>query len=71
MSDDIIIEYRSKDCKDNKHNKCAGKWTGLGIQVVCNCPCYHNKKEGSLGRFGTAGQTPLSQQSALNRMIDC
>jgi hypothetical protein len=71
MNGNVVIDFLSKDCKDKKHKECAGKWRGLGMEVICNCPCYHDKKEGSLGRFGTAAQTPLPQQSALNRMSNC
>src|SRR5215212_962465 len=38
------IDFLSKRCKDNEHQKCYGNWVGLGIRVDCNCLCHHNKK---------------------------
>lgn len=38
-----IIDFVSSCCKHNIHEKCHGKWQGLGFDFNCNCMC-HNKK---------------------------
>jgi hypothetical protein len=39
------IEFLNKECKNNEHYKCAGKWQGLGFEVYCSCNCHHKKGE--------------------------
>ena len=41
---DIAIDFRSKDCKSNRHQNCASKWNGFGFEIICSCEC-HKKKE--------------------------
>ncbi len=40
-----VIDFLSKECRDKEHQKCYGKWIGLGFQVDCNCLCHHNNKK--------------------------
>lgn len=35
-----VIEFLSKECKNNTHQKCYGNWTGLGFRVNCSCHCH-------------------------------
>lgn len=41
------IDFTSKNCKSNNHFECAGKWEGLGLEVICVCHCEdkHNNAE--------------------------
>jgi hypothetical protein len=41
-----ILDFESKNCKQNDHNSCASKWHGLGFDIICNCRCH--KKEMAL-----------------------
>ena len=34
------IQIKSKDCKSEEHNLCAGHWKGLEIEVSCECECH-------------------------------
>ena len=38
------IDFLSKDCKNNEHQKCYGNWVGLGFRVDCNCLCHQHQK---------------------------
>jgi hypothetical protein len=40
-----IVEFRSRDCKNNNHQNCAGSWNGFGFEVYCSCICHHKKGE--------------------------
>ena len=40
-----IVEFRSKDCKNNNHQNCAGSWNGFGFEVYCSCYCHYKKGE--------------------------
>ena len=41
---DITIDFRSKDCKSNRHQNCASKWNGFGFEIICSCECHESKK---------------------------
>jgi len=41
----ITIDFRSKDCKSNRHQNCASKWNGFGFQIICSCKCHNRKEE--------------------------
>jgi Zn ribbon nucleic-acid-binding protein len=43
-----LVDFLSKDCRNNNHVDCYGKWQGLGIEAICCCKCGHNKKEKAL-----------------------
>ena len=47
MSEQELLEFCSKNCKNNSHNLCIGNWEGLGFKVQCNCECH---KKVVLGR---------------------
>jgi hypothetical protein len=40
-----VVEFRSKDCKNNNHQNCAGSWNGFGFEFYCSCNCHHKKEE--------------------------
>jgi hypothetical protein len=35
-----VIEFLSKECKNKDHQKCYGRWIGLGFKVDCCCHCH-------------------------------
>ena len=39
----IIADFISRQCKEQNHTQCIGRWTGVAIEVVCNCKCDHKK----------------------------
>jgi hypothetical protein len=41
----LLIDFLSRDCKMNMHERCYGLWYGLKTNIICNCTC-HNKKSG-------------------------
>ena len=43
MSNDNVIEFINKNCKNQEHSLCHGKWSGFGINVVCECTCHEKK----------------------------
>jgi len=43
----LLVDFLSRDCKENMHEKCCGSWCGLNIHISCNCVC-HSKKLGGL-----------------------
>jgi hypothetical protein len=45
-----IIDFTSKQCKDNLHGQCGGRWKGLGFEIICGCKCNHNKNNQALDR---------------------
>jgi len=61
-----VIDFRSKGCKDNEHQKCYGTWIGLGLQVDCNCLCHHNDKtiDTKSGKFG---ETVLESNNNMSK----
>ena len=32
-----VIDFVSKQCKNNQHSFCDSKWLGFGIQFNCEC----------------------------------
>ena len=48
MTDDLFLDFLSKNCKVEEHDACAGRWTGFGAKVCCSCGC-HGKKGKVLG----------------------
>lgn len=36
----ILIDFKSKSCKQEQHNGCSNKWNGLGFEVICTCDCH-------------------------------
>lgn len=38
-----LIEFRSKQCKQDKHWLCSRQWKGLGFIALCNCTCHEKK----------------------------
>ena len=68
----LQAEIKSKDCKSQKHKSCAGHWTGLGIEVVCDCECHEKVGLGPQERNQAQHQTgtgPLFEVSQNNSYI--
>jgi hypothetical protein len=42
----LLIDFCSKDCKENMHEKCCGSWYGLNTSIICNCMCHSKKLSG-------------------------
>jgi hypothetical protein len=40
-----IVDFLSRECKNDLHSKCQGQWQGLGLNIICRCDCNHKKKE--------------------------
>jgi hypothetical protein len=38
------LDFVSKDCKQDNHQRCGSKWSGFGFDVVCRCPCHSIQK---------------------------
>jgi hypothetical protein len=34
------IDFKSKECKKEKHKSCDRTWNGLGFTVICTCNCH-------------------------------
>jgi len=39
----IVVDFISKQCKDNLHSECGSRWVGLGLEIICSCECKHKK----------------------------
>jgi hypothetical protein len=44
----MVIDFISKQCKDNLHSECSGRWEGLGFEIICACKCKHDKNSQAL-----------------------
>lgn len=46
MSKYKLLEFCSKYCKNDDHNRCFSTWYGLGFEANCKCICHfkNNKK---------------------------
>jgi hypothetical protein len=38
-----VIDFVSRECKHGIHQRCCGKWEGLGFEIICSCKCGHKK----------------------------
>lgn len=43
-----VIDFISKQCKDDRHCECSGRWEGLGFEIICACKCKHDKNSQAL-----------------------
>jgi len=43
LTSDTSIDFLSRECRNNFHNSCHGKWEGLGFEIICSCKCGHGK----------------------------
>ena len=48
MNDNTILQFTSKDCKNEVHSKCHSSWTGLGFNIICGCICHGQKSQASI-----------------------
>jgi hypothetical protein len=48
MNDNTVLQFTSKDCKNNVHSNCHSSWTGLGFNIICSCICHGQKSAASL-----------------------
>ncbi len=39
----IVIDFTSKQCKQEQHKECSDNWNGFGFEIICICKCH--KKE--------------------------
>jgi hypothetical protein len=44
----MVIDFISKQCKDDRHCECSGRWEGLGFEIICTCKCKHDKNSQAL-----------------------
>jgi hypothetical protein len=58
-----ILNFRSKNCKNEIHRQCHGTWEGLGFQCQCECLCHKEKNKVAVGFRGP-------NSAALNNTID-
>ena len=40
-----VIDFKSRQCRLNRHSFCAGSWFGLGFQCNCECKCHQEKNQ--------------------------
>jgi hypothetical protein len=40
MNENTVLQFTSKDCKNEIHSKCHSGWTGLGFDIICGCKCH-------------------------------
>lgn len=73
MNENTILQFTSKDCKNEVHSKCHSSWTGLGFNIICGCVCHgqkpaasiiKNKKCSGLSTGKNKGKTTLEQRVA-------
>jgi hypothetical protein len=41
MNSNNLLEFTSKECILNAHQKCAREWEGIGIKALCKCKCHY------------------------------
>jgi hypothetical protein len=58
MSNQDVLEFSSKSCKNNSHNICIGHWEGLGFKVQCNCECHKKSVLGRIESRPNTGNSP-------------
>ena len=46
MNSKELMEFHSKECKQDRHSNCARQWEGFGFNVICKCDCHQNNKKG-------------------------
>ena len=52
MNEATLLEFLSKQCKNDTHNDCCGIWQGLGLEVLCDCKCHKKKEQEALAEVG-------------------
>jgi hypothetical protein len=60
MSSIKNFDFLSRNCRTFKHVDCYGRWSGLGLSVLCSCLCH--KKEELEKQF--RGTSSSSRQSS-------
>lgn len=67
-----VIDFISKQCRNDLHYECNGRWKGLGYEIICCCTCNHYKNRQALEQveepFSNTNHTvqPLSVQGAAS-----
>jgi P4 family phage/plasmid primase-like protien len=66
LNPNALIDFLSRECRNKNHQGCAGGWSGLGIDVACNCNCGHRKNADALDKVGRPGSnaTPCLEPSS-------
>lgn len=65
---DLNFDILSRECRAGDHDRCAGRWKGLGIEVLCNCSCSHVRKEEKLGAEILGALAPNNGTSSLEEL---
>jgi hypothetical protein len=47
-----IVDFLSRECKNDIHSKCQGRWQGLGLEIICSCECHKKKEQQALAEVG-------------------
>jgi hypothetical protein len=34
------LDFLARECKNDKHSQCDGRWYGLGYEICCSCDCH-------------------------------
>lgn len=63
-----IIEFRSNGCKTKHHEDCLHKWSGMGFQVVCSCPCHPKHLAHDFCRSSESGEVGLEAQNRQTQL---
>lgn len=48
MNENTVLQFTSKDCKNEVHSKCHSSWTGLGFNIICGCICHGQRSAVSI-----------------------
>jgi hypothetical protein len=67
MTSNAFIDFSSRDCKLNLHQKCHGKWHGFGFEVFCSCSCHNNGKN-ALDQVGSQTSNALDSLSSYGEI---
>jgi len=71
LTSDTAIDFLSRECRNNFHKSCHGKWEGLGFEIICRCKCGHEKNGQALDLVGglavNAIQNTKSSSQGVNQ----
>ena len=72
MNENTVLQFTSKDCRNEIHSKCHSSWTGLGFNIICGCICHGQKSAVSINKNKT--RTGLSignnrEEMALEQQV--
>lgn len=64
----LLIDFCSKDCKENTHEKCCGSWFGFNTGVICNCVCHGKKLSGLAEVVEPEANATNNKQSSMEEV---